>query len=683
MKEKEHQIQIQTLINKVSQVANVLSGAGVGYTDYLTQFTYLLFLKMDYENTVLFGVKTDLPEGCRWTDIVNKKGTELLEDYEETLSTLSKKGGLVGTIFTRAQNKITKPVYLEKVVNLIDSEYWLTKDDDVKGAIYEEVLEKNGQDTKSGAGQYFTPRSLIKTMVKVIRPKITETVCDPACGTAGFLLHAYEYMKGQSQDAKLQEKLKTTALRGVDNTALVVTLASMNLYLHGLDSKTSPIKDGDSLEKEPDDDEKVQVVLANPPFGKRAEGSVEISRSDFIADTTNNQLNFLQHIMSLMNNGGRAAVVVPDNVLFERTAGVKIRRALLEDFNLHTILRLPKGIFYRQGVEANVLFFKKGEKTSDIWVYDYRTGIKHTLKQRPMKEEDLEDFVKCYNADDINTRVETYDAQNNPNGRWRKFNINEIDIEGLASLEFRPWIKTTEEINETLEEIISNIQNVWKKASCYVNHLSGSEDEDIDIESADIINSDSILTLIKKAKVKILNMAIHRELVSKDVDTNTKDIVSEIKLLSGSDLNSRFFNEDNKGIPYLTGASNLDGQKIILNRWTESPSVISKQGDVLICCKGSVGALARNYIGDVHIARQFMAVRPKTDNVVINDYIFYYLMAIIEEIKIDAHGSIPGITRDHILSKNNILPPLAEQRRIVDKIEEYFKILNGMEQLLK
>lgn len=683
MKEKEHKIQIQTLLNKVSQVANVLSGAGVGYTDYLTQFTYLLFLKMDYENTVLFGVKSDLPEGCRWTDIVDKTGMELLEDYEEILSTLSKKDGLIGTIFTRAQNKITKPVYLEKVVNLIEGEKWLTKDDDVKGAIYEEVLEKNGQDTKSGAGQYFTPRSLIKAMVKVTRPKITETVCDPACGTAGFLLHAYEYMKNQSQDAKLQEKLKTTALRGVDNTALVVTLASMNLYLHGLDSKTSPIKDGDSLEKEPDDDEKVQVVLANPPFGKRAEGSVEISRSDFIADTTNNQLNFLQHIMSLMVTGGRAAVVVPDNVLFERTAGVKIRRSLLTNYNLHTILRLPKGIFYRQGVEANVLFFKKGEKTTDIWVYDYRTGVKHTLKQHPMKEKDLDEFVNCYNADDINARVQTYDPQNNPNGRWRKYSINDIDLNGLASLEFRPWIKTTEEVNETLDEIIANIQNCWNKASCYVNQLTGNKAKAFDDGAIDLDTSDSILTLIKRAKAKILSMAIHRELVSKDDDTNSKDIVSEIKLISGSDLNSQLFNEQKKGIPYLTGASNLDGQKIILNRWTQSPSVLSKMGDVLICCKGSVGALARNYIGDVHIARQFMAVRPKTENTVINDYIYYYLMAIIEEIKIDAHGSIPGITRDHILSKNNVLPPLNEQQRIVDKIEEYFGILNGMELLLK
>ena len=296
-----------------------------------------------------------------------------------------------------------------------------------------------------------------------------------------------------------------------------------------------------------------------------------------------------------------------------------------------------------------------------------------------MKEKDLDEFVKCYNADDINARVQTYDPQNNPNGRWRKYSITDIDLNGLASLEIRPWIK----VNETLDEIIANIHNCWNKVSCYVNQLTGNKAKAFDDGAIDLDTSDSVLTLIKRAKAKILSMAIHRELVSKDDDTNSKDIVSEIKLVSGSDLNSQLFNEQKKGIPYLTGASNLDGQKIILNRWTQSPSVLSKMGDVLICCKGSVGALARNYIGDVHIARQFMAVRPKTENTVINDYIYYYLMAIIEEIKIDAHGSIPGITRDHILSKNNVLPPLNEQQRIVDKIEEYFEILNGMESLLK
>ena len=230
-------------------------------------------------------------------------------------------------------------------------------DGDVKGAINESILEKNGQDKKSGAGQYFTPRSLIQAMVDVTRPQIGETVCDPACGTGGFLLAAYDYMKNQSQDKAKRDFLRDKALHGYDNTALVVTLASMNLYLHGIGTDRSPILCQDSLEKQPQT--LVDVILANPPFGTRPAGSVDIDRPDFYVETKNNQLNFLQHMMVMLKNGGRAAVVLPDNVLFEGGAGETIRRELLKNFNLHTILRLPTGIFYAQGVKANVLFLLK------------------------------------------------------------------------------------------------------------------------------------------------------------------------------------------------------------------------------------------------------------------------------------------------------------------------------------
>ena len=239
----------------------------------------------------------------------------MTEQYERTLSKLSEQENLIGTIYTKAQNKIDKPVYLKKVISMINEENWLIMDGDVKGAIYENILEKNGSDKKSGAGQYFTPRSLIQAMVDVTRPQITETVCDPACGTGGFLLAAYDYMKSQSQDKTKRKFLREEALHGIDNTALVVTLASMNLYLHGIGTDRSPILCQDSLEKAPD--KLVDVVLANPPFGTRPAGSVEINRDDFYTETSNNQLNFLQHIMSLLKDGGRAAVVLPDNVLFE------------------------------------------------------------------------------------------------------------------------------------------------------------------------------------------------------------------------------------------------------------------------------------------------------------------------------------------------------------------------------
>ena len=445
-----------SLTKKVWTLATTLAGQGIGFTDYITQLTYLLFLKMDEENVETFGEKSAIPEGYRWNDLIALEGLDLTKQYEDTLKKFSEEENLIGTIFTKAQNKIDKPVYLKKVISLINENQWLLMDGDVKGAIYESILEKNGQDKKSGAGQYFTPRSLIQTMVDVTRPKITETVCDPACGTGGFLLAAYDYMKEQSQDKDKRSFLKDKALHGFDNTALVVTLASMNLYLHGVGTDRSPVVCQDCLEKAPDT--LVDVILANPPFGTRPAGSVDINRSDFYVETKNNQLNFLQHIMVMLKNGGRAAVVLPDNVLFEGNAGEIIRKELLKNFNLHTILRLPTGIFYAQGVKANVLFFSKGTPTQDVWFFDYRTDIKHTLATNPMQRQHLDEFVECYQADNRANRKETYDAETNPNGRWRKYSINEILERDKTSLDIS-WIKQGgDEENKSLAELMQEIK---------------------------------------------------------------------------------------------------------------------------------------------------------------------------------------------------------------------------------
>ena len=444
-----------TLIKKVSDIANVLAAAGVGFTDYLTQLTYILFLKMDDEREA-YGFKSSIPEGYKWQDLLELSGEDLVDKYEEILEELAKKDGLIGTIFTKASNKIDRPVLLAKVIEMVASENWYMMEGDLKGAIYESILEKNGQDKKSGAGQYFTPRSLISTMVDVTRPQIGETVCDPACGTGGFLLAAYDYMKGQSSDKEKRDFLREKALHGYDNTALVVTLASMNLYLHGIGTDRSPILCQDSLEKSPS--VLVDVILANPPFGTRPSGSVEINRDDFYVETKNNQLNFLQHMMVMLKNGGRAAVVLPDNVLFEGGAGEVIRKKLLTEFNLHTILRLPTGIFYAQGVKANVLFFSKGTATKDIWFYDYRTGVKHTLATNPMQRHHLDDFVECYKPENLFSRTETYNAETNPNGRWRKYSCDEILKRDKTSLDIT-WIKQSDDDNDyTLAELMSMIQ---------------------------------------------------------------------------------------------------------------------------------------------------------------------------------------------------------------------------------
>ena len=446
----------QSLTKKVWNLATTLAGQGIGFTDYITQLTYLLFLKMDDENVQTFGEDSAIPEGYRWADLIDLDGLDLVKQYEATLEELSGQDNLIGTIYTKAQNKIDKPVYLKKVITLINEESWLVMDGDVKGAIYESILEKNGQDKKSGAGQYFTPRSLIQAMVDVASPQIGETVCDPACGTGGFLLAAYDYMKPQSSDKAKQDFLRNNALHGYDNTALVVTLASMNLYLHGIGTDRSPIICQDSLEKAPST--LVDVILANPPFGTRPAGSVEIDRQDFYVETKNNQLNFLQHMMVMLKNGGRAAVVLPDNVLFEGGAGETIRKELLKNFNLHTILRLPTGIFYAQGVKANVLFFTKGTPTKDIWFFDYRTGVKHTLATNPMLRHHLDEFVECYKADNINARTETYNAETNPNGRWRKYDVDEVMKRDKTSLDIS-WIKLNDDDNDmSLAELMSNIQ---------------------------------------------------------------------------------------------------------------------------------------------------------------------------------------------------------------------------------
>ncbi len=443
-----------TLVKKVWDIANVLAAAGVGFTDYITQLTYILFLKMDVEKEEL-GLGSSIPDGYKWKDIVELNGDDLIDKYEEVLKELSKDDGLIGTIFTKASNKINSPVHLAKVFQMVGNENWYMMEGDFKGAIYESILEKNGQDKKSGAGQYFTPRALIKAMVDVIDPKITETVADPACGTGGFLLAAFDHMKPQSKDLSKQNFLKNNALFGADNTALVVTLASMNLYLHDIGTEKSPIVCQDSLLDT--SDRMFDVILANPPFGTRPQGSVAVdsARPEFIK-TSDNQVNFLQHIMSIVKTGGRVAVVLPDNVLTDGNATAKVREKLLSDFNLHTILRLPTGIFYAGGVKTNVLFFEKGEKTKDIWVYDYRTGIKHTMATKPMTRADLDDFVDCYCSGHLEDRKETY-SEENPNGRWRKFSEEEVYSRDQLKLDFK-WIDLTEKDDRTITELLSEMQ---------------------------------------------------------------------------------------------------------------------------------------------------------------------------------------------------------------------------------
>jgi type I restriction enzyme M protein len=417
------------LVQKLWNYCNLLRDDGLSYGDYVEQLTYLLFLKMAHERTEPpRNEPSRLPASYDWPSLVGKSGKELEDHYVDLLGRLGEEPGLLGLIFNKAQNRIQDPSKLRRlIVDLINSETWSGVDTDIKGDAYEGLLEKNASDTKSGAGQYFTPRSIIKAMVDCVQPRPDQTIADPACGTGGFLLAAFDYITHHHRlDREQLRFLRDHAFHGdeiVDNTA---RLCAMNLFLHGIggaDIKaTPPIVTRDALLKEPS--EKVDLVLANPPFGKKSsitvigeDGRVSsdtetITRDDFWATTSNKQLNFLQHIRSMLHIGGEAAVVLPDNVLFEGGAGETIRRRLLHECDVHTLLRLPTGIFYAQGVKANVIFFTRKAASStphtrELWVYDFRTNQRFTLKTRTLKRADLDPFVAAYCPADRSKRQES------------------------------------------------------------------------------------------------------------------------------------------------------------------------------------------------------------------------------------------------------------------------------------
>jgi len=446
------------IISKVWSFCNTLRDDGVSYGDYLEQLTYLLFLKMaDEYSKPPYNRTLPIPVDYSWGSLTSKSGAELEEHYAVLLRELGKQEGMLGQIFTKSQNKIQDPAKLFKLINLIDREQWNMMGTDVKGEIYEGLLEKNAEDTKSGAGQYFTPRALIKTMVACIQPEPLKTIVDPACGTGGFFLAAYDYLVSHNSLDKDQNTfLKFNTFSGNEIVANTRRLCLMNLFLHNIgdiDSE-SCISPADSLVA--DSGQRFDFVLTNPPFGKKSsmtftndEGDTEredltYNRQDFWVTTSNKQLNFVQHIRTLLKTTGQAAVVVPDNVLFEGGAGETVRQKLMETCDLHTILRLPTGIFYAQGVKANVLFFdgkpaSKDPWSKEIWFYDYRTNIHHTLKKNPLNVNDLKDFVTCYHPANRNKRKEIW-SETNPEGRWRKYSYKEITERDKTSLDIT-WLK--------------------------------------------------------------------------------------------------------------------------------------------------------------------------------------------------------------------------------------------------
>jgi type I restriction enzyme M protein len=490
--------QSTTIVQRLWNYCNVLRDDGVSYGDYVEQLTYLLFLRMADEQVRELGKERVIPEGLGWNSLLARDGDALETHYRQILAELGKGSGLIPVIFRKAQNRVQDPAKLRRLVDLIDSETWIGLDMDVKGEIYEGLLEKNAQDIKSGAGQYFTPRPLIKAIVDVMRPRPGITIADPACGTGGFLLAAYDYIVAHHAplDRDQWDHLRHQAFHGweiVDSTA---RLCVMNLYLHGIgtngtsgEAGHSPIRVADSLAADPG--ERFDMVLTNPPFGKKNsvtyvtdEGEIRrespmVVRDDFWTSTSNKQLNFVQHVKTLLEINGKAAVVVPDNVLFEGGAGETVRRKLLHECDVHTLLRLPTGVFYAQGVKANVLFFDRKPAsetpwTKTLWIYDLRTNTHITLKQNPLTRSDLDEFVECYHPENRHQRSPTWsdDAAQGagPDGRWRSFAYDDLMARDKVNLDIF-WLRD-ESLEDTADlpdadvlaaEIVDDLQAVLEQ----------------------------------------------------------------------------------------------------------------------------------------------------------------------------------------------------------------------------
>lgn len=469
------------IVQKLWNYCNILRDDGLSYQDYIEQLTFLLFLKMADERQKMIPGKTLLiSRDLDWQSLERLDGEVLDTHYRHILLELSKKSGLLGTIFRKAQNKVQDPAKLKRLVSdLIGREQWTTLGVDVKGDAYEGLLEKNAADVKGGAGQYFTPRALIHAIVDVMRPEPGQLIHDPACGTGGFLLAVHDYVSDPqrySLDKDQKRFLKERSLSGTEIVDGAARLCAMNLFLHGVGGEES-ISVSDALISK--GSREYEMVLTNPPFGKKSSvtfigedgeeqrDALTVARDDFWATTSNKQLNFLQHVRSILKIDGQAAIVVPDNVLFEGGAGETIRRRLLKECDVHTLLRLPTGIFYAQGVKANVLFFDRkiaSEKpwTKKLWIYDFRTNEHFTLKTNPLRREDLNDFVACYNAVNRHKRTDTE--------RFRPFTYEELVKRDKASLDIF-WLK-----DDSLEDA-SNLPAPDVIAAEIVEDLQAALDE--------------------------------------------------------------------------------------------------------------------------------------------------------------------------------------------------------------
>lgn len=435
------------IVGKLWGFCHTLRHDGIDYGDYIEQITYLLFLKMADERSIA------VPKNCDWPALRSKSGVELTDHYADALRTLGKQSGILGDIYAGAQSRFTNPVNLKKLVGVIDETEWTSLGVDVKAQAYEGLLEKAAAEGKKGAGQYFTPRVLIQSIVRCLQPdprvRADFKISDPACGTGGFLVAAYEWLvaqtKGGALDRETAKRIKRGTYFGQELVARPRRMALMNLYLHNVEPQ---IALGDTLYEPPSSD-RFDVILTNPPFGTRGANQAP-ERDDFTVSTSNKQLNFLQHILTVLKPGGRAGVVLPDNCLFEDQAG-EVFKLIMEDCDIHTVVRLPRGTFtpYSQGVKANVIFFTKGYPTEHVWIYDARTNVPGiTKKDRPLTAAYFAEFEKCYGkSPDGKAKRKASDSKED---RWRSFHISEVKERGYKLDGFK-WLK--EESSNDADEL--------------------------------------------------------------------------------------------------------------------------------------------------------------------------------------------------------------------------------------
>ena len=437
------------VVQKLWGFCNTLRHDGIDYGDYIEQITYLLFLKMAEEKAV------EVPRGCGWTALRDRSGSDLTDHYVDTLRKLGKTPGILGDIYAEAQSRFNNPVNLKRLINLIDETEWTSLGVDVKAEAYEGLLEKAANEGKKGAGQYFTPRVLIQAIVSCMKPDprvhAEFTISDPACGTGGFLVAAHEWLisqtKGGSLERSITKRVREKTYFGQDLVARPRRMALMNLFLHGVRPQ---IVLGDTIAESPGS-QRFDVVLTNPPFGTKGANQAP-DREDFTIATSNKQLNFVQHVLTILKPGGRAAVVLPDNCLFADQAG-EVFKILCEDCDLHTVLRLPRGTFtpYSQGVKANVVFFTKGRPSETVWIYDARTNVSViTKKDRPLAAAHFAEFVRCYGSDPNGGSKRK--PEQSKEDRWRSFDIAEVEQKGFKLVGFK-WLKeeSLDDANDLLE----------------------------------------------------------------------------------------------------------------------------------------------------------------------------------------------------------------------------------------